>query len=220
MHIPDILPALQRIALFALPLLLGVTCHEVAHGFAAKLQGDDTAWRAGRLTLNPIKHLDAMGTLMFIVTSYLGAFVIGWAKPVPVNFSRLRDPRWGLIFVSAAGPLTNFALALAFAGLYHGTLSLLIDARPDFFARNILAPLHYIGQAGVLVNVALGIFNLIPIPPLDGSKIVAGLLPRDMAISFMRVERFGFLIVILLLATGVLGRVLYPLLLFFVNLLL
>lgn len=206
---PEISAAIERIAIYLVPLLLGVTCHEVAHGYVAYLYGDPTAKDAGRLTLNPLKHLDATGTLMFIVTAMIGAFVIGWAKPVPVNPYHFRKKRQGMLFVSAAGAVTNFLLAILFALALHGLIPLLQNNTSPI-AAYLLYPLGFIFRAGVDVNIILGVFNLIPIPPLDGSKIVASLLPANLAQRYLSVGRYGLLIVIILLATGLLGRILLP----------
>ncbi len=204
---PDFAQAVERIAIFALPLLLGVTCHEVMHGYAALLQGDDTAKRAGRLTLNPARHLDPTGTMVFVLTALLSPFVIGWAKPVPVNFQRLRNLRQGMILVSLAGPMTNFALAVAFALVYHLLLAF-SGGGPS--ADWILRPLILMSQAGVLVTLAQGMFNLLPVTPLDGSKILVGILPPALARKYLAVERYGLIIVVILLATGILGRLVVP----------
>ena len=216
---PEIAEAIQRIAIFAIPLLLGITCHEVAHGYVAWRQGDPTAKAAGRLTLNPLKHLDVMGTAVFVLTAFIGAFVIGWAKPIPVNARYFKNERQGMILVSLAGPATNFVLAILFALLFHLCASAL-PAEPGSLAGTILGPLARISAAGVWINLILCIFNLLPIPPLDGSQVLAGLLPPQAAEKFQSLERWGMLIIIGLLATGILGRVIVPPLRFFVNLLL
>ncbi|MBG0777465.1 MAG: site-2 protease family protein [Desulfovibrionaceae bacterium] len=207
----DINPAasIQRIAVFAVPLLLGITCHEVAHGYAAFRQGDTTARDAGRLTLNPIRHMDATGLTVFVLTALVSPFVLGWAKPVPVNPMRFRDPRKGMMLVSAAGPAANFLLAVLFAAL----LKLCVESFGlvgQATAETVLVPLAKICQAGVVVNLVLGLFNLIPVPPLDGSKIAAGFLPRQAAWKFLSIGRYGFIIIVVLLATGLLGDVLWP----------
>lgn len=202
-------PAIQRIAIFAVPFLLAIVLHEVAHGLTALRLGDPTAKASGRLTLNPIKHIDPLGALVFVMSSLAG-IGIGWAKPVPVNPRHFEDPLRGMMYVSMAGPLTNFLLAICFAALFHGLIAL--DGAGMITADSlvVVGPLAQMIQAGVMVNLALGFFNLIPVPPLDGSKIVTGLLPREMAFRFMRFERYGFIVIVLLLATGVLGRVIGP----------
>jgi Zn-dependent protease len=205
----DISEAIQRIAIYAIPLLLGITCHEVAHGYVAWRQGDPTAKAAGRLTLNPIKHLDVTGTAVFVLTAYIGAFVIGWAKPIPVNAGYFKNPKKGMMLVSVAGPATNFVLAILFALLFHLCVAV-FPADPHSTAAAILEPLARISAAGVWLNLILCIFNLIPIPPLDGSQILAGLLPDEAAEKYQSLERWGMLIIIGLLATGILGRIIVP----------
>lgn len=214
---PDIYDSILRVAIFAMPLLLGVVCHEVAHGYAAYVYGDTTAKDAGRLTLNPLPHLDATGTLVFVLTSFFGNFVIGWAKPVPINPARFRNVRQGIVVVSAAGALANFALA----ALFYLGFSLMTAGRADSAFMNYLqAPLVNIFAAGVLVNSILGVFNLLPIPPLDGSKIMAAILPRNLARQYLRFERYGFFILLILLFTGSLRYVFQPVLGFVYGLLL
>ncbi len=196
----DIAPIIKEIAIFAVPMFLGITCHEVAHGYVAYLLGDPTAKNAGRLTLNPIKHLDPVGTLVFILTRR-----IGWAKPVPVDPRYFQNPRRDMVLVSVAGPVTNFILAALFYGLYLGLLAF----GPSFsqsMQHSLLVPLVNIAGAGTLVNIVLGVFNLLPLPPLDGSKILAGFLPRHLAYQYLQIERYGFIILILLAMTGVFGK--------------
>ncbi len=217
---PDIAAAIERIAIFLVPLLLGVTCHEVAHGFVAYLHGDDTAKSAGRLTLNPIKHLDPMGSFVFLITAIFSPFVLGWAKPVPVNPYRFKNPRKAMMLVSAAGPATNFVLAVFFALLLRLIFPMLESSPESPAVMYLLYPLALICHAGVTVNIILGLFNLLPIPPMDGSKIVAGVLPPSLALPYMQLERFGLLIILVLLGTGILGRILVPALLYLRSLLL
>ncbi len=213
--------AIERIAIFFVPLMLGIVCHEVAHGFVAYLQGDPTAKNLGRLNLNPIKHLDPMGSLMFVLTAIIAPFVIGWAKPVPVDPRYFKNPRKGMVLVAIAGPATNFILAILFALLLRVFVMLAVGVEPDSMLAKVLLPLILIGAAGVVVNIVLGLFNLIPLPPLDGSNIIAGMLPPRLAYAYMRFGRWGMLVIILLLAFGVLGHVLGPILFgmlqFFVN---
>ncbi len=206
---PEIAAAVERIAIFLVPLLLGVVCHEVAHGYVAYLQGDSTARLAGRLTFNPVRHLDPMGSLVFILTSIVGGFIIGWAKPVPVNPYNFRNPRKGMVLVSMAGPGANFALAIVFSLILRALLPQL-QGEESRFTATVIYPLALICRAGMDVNIILGLFNLIPIPPLDGSKILAGVLPVSLAAPYMQLERYGLIIVILLLATGMLGQVILP----------
>jgi Zn-dependent protease len=200
----DISQTIYHFSIIALPFFLGITCHEVAHGYVSYLMGDPTAKLAGRLTLNPLKHLDPMGTLVLILTQ-----MIGWAKPVPINPNYYKDYRRGILYVSLAGPMANFAVMLFFAVVLK---ILIIVAQNPGAAESeyILRPMINIAVAGVFINAILGTFNLLPIPPLDGSKILACLLPGPMAARFMQLERYGFVILILLAVTGGLGLILSP----------
>jgi Zn-dependent protease len=198
---------IQQIFLWGIPLIFAIVLHEVAHGFVAFRLGDDTARRAGRLTLNPLKHIDPIGTvalpLLLILTK--SPFVFGWAKPVPVNFARLRPLRKGMLLVALAGPLSNFLQAIVWALVVKITL-------PAAAQGNALAALLFqMGQIGVGVNIMLMIFNLMPIPPLDGGRVIQALAPPQWAKALVHIERYGMLIVVVLLASGVLSRVLSPL---------
>jgi Zn-dependent protease len=197
---------LLQISLWILPVLVAVVFHEVAHGYVAHGLGDDTAKRAGRLTLNPLPHIDPIGSvalpLLLLVTN--AGFLFGWAKPVPVDFARLRQPKRDMVLVAAAGPLTNFALAAASAVLFRAVTAGGMHGQEALFER-LLFPVAMIAQRSVLMNVFLGVFNLIPIPPLDGGRVLTGLLPTDLARRFARVEPFGFLILLLLLMSQTLG---------------
>lgn len=195
---------IQQLSVVAIPFFLGITCHEVAHGYVSYLLGDPTAKLAGRLSLNPLKHLDPMGTLVLVLTQ-----MIGWAKPVPINPAYYKDYRRGVLYVSLAGPLANFAVMLFFALL----LKLLVMAAqgPNSAAWwYFLRPAINISVAGIFINAILGVFNLLPIPPLDGSKVLACLLPPHLGASLMRLERYGFFILLLLAFTGVLRLILVP----------
>ncbi|MEI7998719.1 MAG: site-2 protease family protein [Candidatus Omnitrophota bacterium] len=174
-----------------------IILHEFAHGWAAYCLGDPTAKNLGRLTLNPIKHIDPVGSIIVPGALFLlhSPFFFGWAKPVPVNFRNLKNLRLGMILVAAAGPLTNVILAFLYILIYNA---------------NIFSGLSHVWQWAILFNIALSVFNLIPIPPLDGSRIVMGVLPRQLAYQYSRLEPFGFFIVIILLQMGQLGF-LYPL---------
>jgi Zn-dependent protease len=201
----DIAPFIQQFAILAVPVLMAITFHEVAHGYVAYLLGDPTAKSAGRLTLNPIKHLDPIGTLALFLVK------VGWAKPVPINPRYFQNPRQGLIWVSLAGPVTNFVLAVLFALAFHALIAL-YGHMPHGRAMGVFEPLAYMFQAGVLVNLGLGLFNLLPIPPLDGSNILAGLLPPHLAQKYMQSAKYGFIILIVLFLTGAVHKVIIPVL--------
>jgi Zn-dependent protease len=179
-------------------VLLAITLHEAAHGYAARLLGDDTAWQMGRVTLNPFPHMDLVGTvimplMLFFATS--GQFLFGYAKPVPVDFSRLRHPKRDMVWVALAGPAVNLLQALAWAVLIYLLSGMGSEER--FFIE--------LAQAGVLVNLVMFAFNLFPLPPLDGGRIVVGLLPMRLAIGFSHIERYGFFIVMGLVLMGVIN---------------
>lgn len=199
---------LQRYAILAPGLLIALVCHEVAHGYVAYLLGDPTAKSQGRLTLNPLRHLDPLGTLAFFFVQF------GWAKPVPVNPRYFKNPRQGMLLTAIAGPGVNFLLATAFAVAIHIIAS--VQIMPGTMAEKILVPLYLISQAGVFVNLILGVFNLIPIPPLDGSNVLAYFLPPQMAYKFMSMSRYGFIILIGLILIGrysgysLVGQVIFP----------
>jgi len=200
----DISQTLHYFSIVALPFFLGITCHEVAHGYVSYLMGDPTAKLAGRLTLNPLKHLDPVGTLVLFLTQ-----LIGWAKPVPINPAYYKDYRRGILYVSLAGPMANFAVMLFFAALLK-VLIVVSQTPAAAESEYILRPMVNIAVAGVFINAILGTFNLLPIPPLDGSKILACLLPGRLAAKFMSIERYGFIILILLAVTGGLRLVMSP----------
>ncbi|MCF8211200.1 MAG: site-2 protease family protein [Rhodoferax sp.] len=192
----DIAQFIQTVALYALPVLFAITVHEAAHGYAARHFGDNTAWNLGRVTLNPVVHIDPLGTILMPLLLYLatsGAFLFGYAKPVPVRFGNLRHPKRDMVWVALAGPASNFGQALLWA-----ILALLfegMDVREAFFLEMC--------QAGVLVNIVMFAFNLFPLPPLDGGRIVVGLLPYRQAVLFSRIEPWGFFIVMGLVVAGV-----------------
>lgn len=194
----------RELAIIAVPVLAAITVHEASHGYVAYLLGDPTAKNAGRLTLNPLKHLDPLGTLVLVMTR-----MIGWAKPVPVDPRYFSDPKRGMMLVSAAGPASNFAMALVFALLYH-VLFFYWGSMGNQASSAVFSPLVLMCQAGVVINLALGMFNLLPIPPLDGSKILAGVLPPDMAHGLLRLERYGFVIILVLALTGMIGKIIFP----------
>jgi len=199
------LSVIQKIAVFALPVLFAITLHEAAHGYVAKHFGDLTAYAAGRVSLNPLRHIDLVGTIIVPLVSLLVADILfGWAKPVPVNFSNLRRPKQDMLWVAAAGPLSNLAMALGWAVAYKIGMGL-TPGNPA------LAWLVFVGACGIFVNVIFMVLNLLPLPPLDGGRIVVSLLPHRLAWRFAKVEPYGFVILIVLLATKVLGYILWPL---------
>lgn len=200
--------------MWALPVLAAIILHEIAHGIVAYLLGDPTAARMGRLTLNPLPHIDPVGTvllpLLLVVTH--APFLFGYARPVPVNFANLRNPKRDMIYVAAAGPLMNIILAVASAVVFRQLLQVRLPAEgalSGFFIAT-LTPIAMMARNSVIINVVLAVFNLLPILPLDGGRVLAGFLPRAQAIAFARLEPFGFLIVIVLLATNVLDNVIGP----------
>jgi Zn-dependent protease len=196
-----------QLSIWAIPTVFAIILHEVMHGVVAKALGDDTAARAGRLTLNPISHIDPFGTLFLpALLLFLHLPVFGFAKPVPVDFRRLRNPRAGMIAVAAAGPLTNLTLAVVSAI----AMRLMMDNLRAPWGPSIALPLVYMARASVFINVVLGVFNLFPLLPLDGGRVAAGLMPPHMARSFARLEPYGFLILLLLLYTGWVDSVINP----------
>lgn len=206
----DISSLIQTIAIAALPIIFAITLHEAAHGYAARHFGDPTAWQAGRISLNPLRHVDPVGTLLvpgiILVTSYFAAgsaMLFGWAKPVPVNFSRLRNPKADMLWVAAAGPFTNLIMALGWAILFR----IALIGEPGAYT----LPLLKMADAGMQINAVLMVLNLLPLPPLDGGRIAVSLLPHHLAWRFARLEPYGFPILLVLLFTGVLGAILWPL---------
>ncbi|MCM2250924.1 MAG: site-2 protease family protein [Ramlibacter sp.] len=194
----DIQNAIQTVLIYALPVLFAITIHEAAHGYVARYLGDNTAYMMGRVTLNPMKHIDPVGTVLMPLLLYFataGAFLFGYAKPVPVNFGRLRRPKRDMIWVALAGPASNFAQAILWAAAY----ALLVGA--DLGERFFLE----MCKAGVLVNLVMWAFNLFPLPPLDGGRILVGLLPWRQAQAVSRIEPWGFFIVLGLVLLGVVG---------------
>lgn len=200
-------PALiQKLAVYALPVIFAITLHEAAHGYVARRFGDSTAWMLGRVTLNPLKHIDPVGTVLVPVMLLLvsgGDLLFGWAKPVPVNFSALRNPKKDMLWVAAAGPGANLLMALGWALLFK--FAVLTPDQPYAEAMKAMA------RAGISINAVLMILNLLPLPPLDGGRIAVSLLPMRAALSFARIEPYGIWILLLLLFTHVFDMVLYPL---------
>jgi Zn-dependent protease len=206
----DIYSLLTNIFIAAPPVIFAITLHEAAHGYVARHFGDPTAWLAGRISLNPLRHVDPVGTLLvpalILVTSYLAAgsaMIFGWAKPVPVDFGRLRHPKREMLWVALAGPAVNLLMALAWTGL----LKLLVGMPLMAYSR----PLAEMSLTGIEVNLVLMVLNLLPLPPLDGGRVAVSLLPHPLAWKFAQLERWGFPILILLLLTGILSDILGPL---------
>lgn len=208
----DLALIIQRIAIFAIPLIFAITLHEAAHAFAARYFGDSTAYMMGRMTLNPIKHIDPVWTLLvpLVLVLISSPFIFGAAKPVPVNFGALRNPKRDSVWVALAGPLANFAMMVGWAMVAKVALMMGADASTGGPV-TYLTYVALVAQAGIVVNVLLMIFNLFPLLPLDGGRIVAGLLPNKLAYSYSRLEPYGMFILIALLITGVFGHLMTPL---------
>jgi Zn-dependent protease len=205
----------------ALPILIAITFHEVSHGYVAYRLGDPTAKFVGRLTLNPIPHIDLFGTIILPLVLYYatgGKFVFGYAKPVPINPMNFKKPREGMAISAAAGPITNLLLATASFMIWKGLLVPLASFSPGALAETVLRPLVMIMQSSIVVNVVLAVFNMIPIPPLDGGRVLTGLLPYKQAMSFSRIEPFGFIIVIILIYSGIANSIIMPFIAFFLRL--
>lgn len=202
----DINALIQTIAIAALPVVFAITLHEAAHGYAARHFGDPTAWQAGRISLNPLRHIDPVGTVLIpllILLFSAGSFLFGYAKPVPVNFGRLRNPKRDMFWVALAGPAANLFMALVWAALLKLAWEMPVN---DF-----TVPLSEMSKLGVIINCVLMVLNLLPLPPLDGGRIAVSLLPYPLASKFAQLERWGFPILLLLLFTGILGLVMSPL---------
>jgi Zn-dependent protease len=195
----------QQISAWVMPVLLAITVHETAHGLVARRFGDKTAEMLGRLTLNPIKHIDPVGTILVPALMLLlpGGFVFGWAKPVPVDWRNFKHPKQDMAWVAVAGPASNLVMALAWALAARVALGLPAD-------NWIALPLLFMGVAGIFINTILMVLNLLPLPPLDGGRVVTGLLPAPYAYQFARIEPYGFFILVALLVTGVLGVFMWP----------
>jgi Zn-dependent protease len=192
----DFTHLIQTVLIYALPVLFAITVHEAAHGFAARALGDNTAWMMGRVTLNPMKHIDLVGTILMPLVLYFatsGAFLFGYAKPVPVRFDLLRHPKRDMVWVALAGPGANLLQALLWGIALYAMMAMNVSER--FFLE--------MGKAGMLTNVVMFAFNLFPLPPLDGGRIVVGLLPWKQAAWFARIEPWGFFIVMGLVVAGI-----------------
>jgi Zn-dependent protease len=195
---------IQTVAIAAIPILFAITLHEAAHGYVAKHFGDMTAYQMGRISLNPMRHIDPVGTVLLpLLTLVLGGVLFGWAKPVPVNFGALRNPKKDMLWVALAGPASNLAMALGWALLFK-----LSSAYPEnYFAE----PLMDMAAIGIKINIVLLVLNLIPLPPLDGGRVAISLLPHRQAYQLSKIEPYGMFVLIVLAISPVLGWVLYPL---------
>ncbi len=205
----DIPALIQSFAISALPIIFAITLHEAAHGYVARLFGDPTAWMLGRISINPLRHIDPVGTLLvpavIVFTSYLAldsVFIFGWAKPVPVNFGRLHNPKRDMLWVAGAGPAANLVMALGWALVFK------VVTLMSFHDYSLA--LAEMARIGINVNIGLMVLNLLPLPPLDGGRIAVSLLPYSLAVRFSRLERWGFAILLVLLFTGLLGDIMRP----------
>lgn len=201
---------IANLAIWALPVIFAITLHEAAHGYAARLFGDPTAWLEGRISLNPLRHIDPVGTLLvpgmlLLVSALTGGqgFLFGWAKPVPVNFGRLRNPKKNMLWVAAAGPMANLFMACCWALL----LKLAITLPDNLYT----TPLARMSEAGIEINLVLMLVNLVPVPPLDGGRIAVSLLPFDLAVKYARLEPYGLFILLGLIYFRILDVFLWPL---------
>jgi Zn-dependent protease len=212
----------RQLLIAAIPILIAITFHELSHGFVANKLGDPTAKMMGRLTLNPIAHIDLIGTvlmpLMLIILTN-GQFVFGYAKPVPINPMNFKNPKRDMAISAAAGPITNILLAILSMLILRLLIIPLADLFPESLSVTVIEPLIMIFKSSVIINVILAVFNMIPIPPLDGGRVLVGFLPYKQAISFSKIEPFGFIIVIFLIATGIASYFVMPVVNFFLRLL-
>ncbi len=206
--IPDIL---YTIAVWAAPILFAITLHEAAHGWVANKLGDPTAKSLGRITLNPIKHIDPVGTIAVpLFLAMISPFVMGWAKPVPVEPRYFKSPLLDMALVAVAGPVSNFFMACFWAMFIQLAAASLSPSA-------LLVFLAEMGKNGIIINIVLMVLNLLPIPPLDGGRVMAGILPPKLALPFMQLERFGMIIILLLLVSGILGKIMWPIVQHFIE---
>ena len=206
--IPDIA---YTIAVWAAPILFAITLHEAAHGWVANKLGDPTAKNLGRITINPIKHIDPVGTIVVpLFLAMVSPFVMGWAKPVPVEPRYFKSPLLDMALVAVAGPVSNFFMA-CFWAMFIQLVYMSLEHS------HLLVFLATMGKNGIIINIVLMVLNLLPIPPLDGGRVVAGVLPPNLAMPFMQLERFGMVIILVLLVSGILGKILWPIVQYFIN---
>ena len=218
----DISTIARQIIISAFPILIAIVFHELSHGFVANKLGDPTAKMLGRLTLNPIAHIDPIGTiimpLMLIIFTH-GQFVFGYAKPVPINPMNFKNPKRDMAISAAAGPITNILLAVLSVLILKLVIVPVSFILPGAISAAVMAPLSMIFQSSAVVNVVLAVFNMIPIPPLDGGRVLTGFLPYKQAVSFSKIEPFGFIIVIFLIITGIANYFIMPVIAFFLRIL-
>ena len=206
--IPDLA---YTIVVWAIPVLFAITLHEAAHGWVANKLGDPTAKKLGRITVNPIKHIDPIGTIVVpLFLAMVSGFILGWAKPVPVEPRYFKSPLLDMALVAVAGPVSNFFMACFWA-------MFIVIAQSFLETSSTLTFLADMGEKGIYINVILMVLNLLPILPLDGGRVLAGVLPRSLAVPFMQMERFGMAIILLLLVSGILGKIMWPLVVHFVK---
>lgn len=199
------------IAVWALPVLFAITLHEAAHGWVAYRLGDPTAKKRGRISINPLKHVDPMGTVVVpILLAMVSPFVMGWAKPVPVEPRYFKSPMLDMALVAVAGPVSNFIMACFWA-------MFIVVVTAALSPSQLLGFLATMGKNGIIINIILMVLNLLPIPPLDGGRVMAGILPAPLVMPYMKIERYGMVIILLLLVSGILGKILWPLVQHFVK---
>lgn len=209
----DIAETIRQLTISVLPILIAITFHEASHGFVANKLGDPTAKFMGRLTLNPLVHIDPVGTIIMpLVLYYLshGQFVFGYAKPVPINPQNFTDPRKGMALSAAAGPVTNIILAVLSQIILAHIIIPVSVLTPENLSLTVLKPVGMMFQYSILINIVLAVINLIPLPPLDGGRVLVGFLPHKQALSYSKIERYGFIIVTVLFITGIANKIIYP----------